>query len=115
MTTTPLQDSKFIKEINKKFDEFKNSINNEIKEIKEMIQTLEEINKEKHTLTNKDVEIAWVQFRLDYLTGVKKISSERFTLLKKYMNNIDLNNIPFELKYYIKEENIDGQNMEKSN
>ena len=101
MTTTPLQDSKFIKEICKKMDDFKTKVN---KEIKESIQTLKEINEEKHTLTNKDVEFAWTQFRLDYLTGVKKISNERFTFLKKYMNNIDLNNIPFELKYYIKEE-----------
>lgn len=104
MTTTPLQDSKIIKEICKKIDDFKTKVNKEIKEIKESIQTLNEINKEKHTLTNKDVEFAWTQFRLDYLTGVKKISNERFTFLKKYMNNIDLNNIPFELKYYIKEE-----------
>ena len=78
--------------------------------MKNMLKTLKEINNEKHNLTEYDVEIAWVKFRLDYLTGVKKISSERFTFLKKYMNNIDLKNIPFELKYYIKEEKTDENN-----
>ena len=110
MTNTPLQDSKLVKELHQKINNFMDKVYDEIKEIKESIKTLKEINEEKHTLTNKDVEIAWVQFRLDYLTGVKKISSERFIFLKKYMNNIDLNNIPFELKYYIKEEVKDENN-----
>lgn len=104
MTKVTLQDNKFVKELHQKLEEFKQNISNEIKEIKQMVETLKEINQEKHTITEYDVEIAWVKFRLDYLTGVKKISSERFTFLKKYMNNIDLKNIPFELKYYIKEE-----------
>ena len=104
MTKVTLQDNKFVKELHQKLEEFKQNISNEIKEIKQMVETLKEINQEKHTITEYDVEIAWVKFRLDYLTGVKKISSERFTFLKKYMNNIDLNNIPFELKHYIKEE-----------
>lgn len=104
MTKVSLEDNKLLKEIYKKFDEFKKNVVEEIKEIKQMLETLKEINEEKNNITCKDVEIAWVQFRLDYLTGVKKISSERFTFLKKYMNDIDLSNIPFELKYYIKEE-----------
>lgn len=104
MTKVSLEDNKLLKEIYKKFDELKKNVAEEIKEIKQMLETLQEINEEKNSITCKDVEIAWVQFRLDYLTGVKKISSERFTFLKKYMNDIDLKNIPFELKYYIKEE-----------
>lgn len=103
-TKISLQDNKVLKEILEKFDDFKKNISNEIKEIREMVETLKEINHEKNSITEYDVEIAWVKFRLDYLTGIKKISSERFTFLKKYINNIDLNNIPFELKYYIKEE-----------
>lgn len=104
MTKMDLEDSKWIKEIYSKFEKFKKEVINEIKEIREMVDTLKEINHEKHTITVNDVEIAWVKFRLDYLTGAKKISGERFTFLKKYMNNIDLDNIPFELRYYIKEE-----------
>jgi hypothetical protein len=110
MTKVKLEDNKFIKELYAKFDEFKRNISNEVQEIKEMIETLKEVNNEKHTITEYDVEIAWVKFRLDYLTGVKKISSERFYFLKKYMDNIDLKDIPFELKYYIKEENKNESN-----
>lgn len=110
MTKVTLQDNKLIKELYAKFDEFKQNVFNEIKEIKEMVETLKEINNEKHNITEYDVEIAWVKFRLDYLTGVKKISSERFRFLKKYVDNIDLNNIPFELKYYIKEEKTNENN-----
>lgn len=110
MTKVTLEDNKLVQEIYKKFDEFKKNISNEIKEIKEMVETLKEINNQKHTITTQDVEIAWVKFRLDYLTGVKKISSERFRFLKKYVDNIDLNNIPFELKYYIKEETNNESN-----
>jgi hypothetical protein len=110
MTKVTLQENKIIKELYVKFDELKQNISNEIKEIKEMVETLKEINNEKHNITEYDVEIAWVKFRLDYLTGVKKISSERFRFLKKYVDNIDLNNIPFELKYYIKEETNNESN-----
>lgn len=110
MTKVTLQDNKFVKELHQKLEEFKQNISNEIKEIKQMVETLKEINQEKHNLTEYDVEIAWVKFRLDYLTGVKKISSERFRFLKKYVDNIDLNNIPFELKYYIKEETNNESN-----
>lgn len=107
MTKVKLEDNKFIKELFLKFDEFKKNISDEIKEIREMVETLRDINKEKHNITEYDIEIAWVKFRLDYLTGVKKITSERFNFLKKYMGNIDLNDIPFELKYYIKEDKAD--------
>lgn len=103
--TTNLEDTKLIKKLFKEFDNFKEQFDNQLKEIKESIQTLKEINKEKHTLTEKDVTLAWLQFRVDYLTGIKKISSTRFTSLKGYMKNIDLENIPGELKEYIHESN----------
>ena len=104
MTKVKLEDNKFVKKLYADFDEFKKNISKEIAEIKEMVETLRQINKEIHNITEYDVEIAWVKFRLDYLTGVKKITNERFKFIKNYMDNIDLNDIPFELKYYIKEE-----------
>lgn len=110
MTHTPFHESKIIKEIYAKMADLKQKLDEELNEIKECVKTLKEINEDKHALNNKDVEIAWVQFRLDYLTGVKKVSSERFKSIKNYMDNIDLNNIPFELKYYIKEENTNENN-----
>ncbi len=102
--TTNLEDTKLIKKFFKEFDNLKNEIDNELKEIKESIETLKEINKERNTLTAKDVTLAWLQFRVDYLTGIKKISSTRFNTLKSYMKDIDLVNIPTELKEYINED-----------
>ena len=110
MTKVSLQDNKAIKEIFQNIEQLKQSISNEIKEIKEMVETLKKLTEEEKTLTAYDIEIAWVKFRLDFLTGVKKVSSERFKFLKEYMNNIDLKNIPFELKYYIKEAKNDESN-----
>ena len=103
--TTNLEETKIIKRLFKEFDNFKDRFERELIEIKESIETLKEINKEKHTLTEKDITLAWLQFRVDYLTGIKKISSTRFTALKGYMKNIDLENIPSELKEYIHESN----------
>jgi hypothetical protein len=102
--TTNLEETKLIKKFFKEFDNLKNKIDNELKEIKESIETLKEINKERNTLTAKDVTLAWLQFRVDYLTGIKKISSTRFNTLKSYMKDIDLANIPTELKEYINED-----------
>ena len=103
--TTNLEDTKLIKKLFKEFDNFKEKFAKELEEIKQSIQTLKEINEERHTLTEKDITLAWLQFRVDYLTGIKKISSTRFTSLKGYMKNIDLANIPNELKEYIHESN----------
>ena len=103
--TTNLEDTKIIKRLFKEFDNFKEKFAKELEEIKQSIQTLKDINEERHTLTEKDVTLAWLQFRVDYLTGIKKISSTRFTALKGYMKNIDLENIPSELKEYINESN----------
>lgn len=102
--TANLEDTKLIKKLFKEFDNFKDKFERELIEIKESLETLKEINKEKHTLTEKDVTLAWLQFRVDYLTGIKKISSTRFNTLKSYIKNIDLKNIPSELKEYINED-----------
>lgn len=102
--TANLEDTKLIKKLFKEFDNFKDQFEKELIEIKESLETLKEINKEKHTLTEKDVTLAWLQFRVDYLTGIKKISSTRFNNLKSYIKNIDLKNIPSELKEYINED-----------
>ena len=103
--TFDLEDTKIIKKLFKEFDNFKAKFEEELKEINESIKTLKELNKEKHTLTEKDITLAWLQFRVDYLTGIKKISSTRFNVLKGYMKNIDLENIPSELKEYLNERN----------
>lgn len=104
MTKMTLEDSKFIKELHTKFDEFKKSVYDDLEKIKKIVEKIEKNNNKNKKITEYDVEIAWVKLRLDYLTGVRKMSSERFNNLKKYMSNIDLENIPFEIKYYIKEE-----------
>ena len=105
MTKIPLQDSKIIKEMYVKIDEINKKIVEEIESIKETIETIKEISKERSTITDKDVELAWIKLRLDYLTGVKKIPSTRFNYLKEYMNNINLEDIPSELKEYLDESN----------
>lgn len=101
--TTNLEDTKLIKRLFKEFDNFKEKFEQELKEINESIKTLKEIVKEKNTITNKDIILAWLQFRVDYLTGIKKVSSERFKYLKYYIKNIDLEAIPSEFKEYINE------------
>lgn len=102
--TTNLEETKIIKKLFKELDFFKEKIDTELIEIRESIQTLKEINIEKQTIAEKDVTLAWLQFRVDYLTGIKKISTTRFNSLKSYMKNIDLNNIPNELNEYINED-----------
>lgn len=98
--TFNLEETKIIKEMYKKFDEFKESINNQVIEIKKEINNIKN-EKQDNVITEKDVKYAWMQYRLDVLTGIKKMSSGKLNNLNKYINNIDLNNIPYELKEYL--------------
>ena len=105
-----IEDSRVFKAITEDLKEFKQLVEKQFKETRESIEVLSAINKEARTLTENDVESAWYKFAVDFLTGRKQVTSDRFKEIKLYMGNIDLNYIPQELQCYIK--NIEKEEKE---
>lgn len=74
-------------------------LENEIKELKKEIECLKE-----YKISEEKIINAYNSLRLDVIMGMRNVSKPRLRELIKYMDNVDVNNIPLEIAHYMKGE-----------
>lgn len=81
------------------FNELKTNVELDVKNLKDELET---INKKRNL--KQEIVNAYNTLRLDAIMGMARISVSKLRELKGYMENIDYDNIPKEIKKYMEVE-----------